>query len=113
MENQDSSSAIAMAGLEVPCIDEQVPVETPDVQSTNVSVDSPIHHHSILSDHQLEVDGVIYRELKTLNRVVTPGVAEARLICRPNLHQFNDRNLTLDQPVKVGRSDARAGATLV
>ena len=70
MENQDSSSAIAMAGLEVPCIDEQVPVETPDVQSTNVSVDSPIHHHSILSDHQLEVDGVIYRELKTLNRVV-------------------------------------------
>ena len=27
-------------------------------------------HHSVLSDHQLEVDGVIYRELKTLNRVV-------------------------------------------
>ena len=27
-------------------------------------------HHSVLSDHQLEVDGVIYRELKTLDRVV-------------------------------------------
>ena len=56
MENQDSSSAIV----------EQVPVENPDVQSTDVSVDSPIRHPSVLSDHQLEVDGVIYRELKTL-----------------------------------------------
>jgi hypothetical protein len=27
-------------------------------------------HHSVLSDHQLEVDGVIYRELKSLDRVV-------------------------------------------
>ena len=27
-------------------------------------------HHSVLSDYQLEVDGVIYRELKTLNHVV-------------------------------------------
>ena len=39
-----------------------------------VVVDAPnrqeISHHSVLSDHQLEVDGVIYRELKTLNRVV-------------------------------------------
>ena len=25
-------------------------------------------HHSILSDHELEVDGVIYHELKSLNR---------------------------------------------
>ena len=55
----------------------------------------------VLSDHQLEVDGVIYRELKTLNRVVTPGVAHAGLICRPNSHPFNDRTLTLDQSVKV------------
>ena len=60
MENHDSSSATV----------EQVPAENPDVQSTDVSVDSPICHHSVLSDHQLEVDGVIYRELKTLNRVV-------------------------------------------
>ena len=28
------------------------------------------HHHNILSDHELEVDGVIYRELKSLNLVV-------------------------------------------
>ena len=57
---------------------EKAPVENPEVQTTDMVattseiavVDSPIHHHSILSDHQLEVDGVIYRELKTLNRVV-------------------------------------------
>ena len=28
------------------------------------------NHHSILSDHEMEVDGVIYRELKSLNLVV-------------------------------------------
>ena len=32
---------------------------------------------------------------------ITPGVAHACLICRPNSHPFNDRTLTLDQPVKV------------
>jgi len=42
---------------------------------------------------------------------ITPGVAHACLICRPNSHPFNDRTLTLDQSVKVGRSVARAGAT--
>ena len=69
MENQDSTL------VQDP---EKVPVENPDVQTTDMVattgditvVDSPIHHHSILSDHQLAVDGVIYRELKTLNRVV-------------------------------------------
>ena len=69
MENQDSTL------VQNP---EKVPVENPDVQTTDMVattgditvVDSPILHHSILSDHQLEVDGVIYRELKTLNRVV-------------------------------------------
>ena len=50
MENQDSCSTL----VEKP---EEVPVEN---QS----------HHSVLSDHQLVVDGVIYRELKTFNRVV-------------------------------------------
>ena len=99
MENQNSSSTNS----------EQVPVENPDVQITDVVailfralaittleasvvattgeitvVDSlttgEITHHSVLSDsldgdtsmsdHQLEVDGVIYREVKTLNRVV-------------------------------------------
>ena len=68
-----------------------------------------MENQSILSDQELKVDGVIYRELKTLNHVVTPGVAHACLFCRPNSHPFNDR--TLDLPVKVGRSDARAGAT--
>merc|ERR1719445_798650 len=36
------------------------------------------------------------------------GVPRASLICRPNSHPFQDRTLTLDQPVKVGRSVARA-----
>ncbi len=39
------------------------------------------------------------------------GVARACLLCRPNSHPFNDRTLALDQPVKVGRSVARARAT--
>jgi len=42
---------------------------------------------------------------------ITPGVAHACLICRPNSHPFNDRTLTLDQAVGVGRSVARARAT--
>ncbi|KAJ3644842.1 hypothetical protein Zmor_022543 [Zophobas morio] len=37
--------------------------------------------------------------------------AKAVLICRPNSHPFQERTLTLDQPVKVGRSVARARAT--
>ncbi|KAJ8968643.1 hypothetical protein NQ314_002203 [Rhamnusium bicolor] len=37
--------------------------------------------------------------------------AKAVLICRPNSHHFQDRTLTLDQPVKVGRSVARAKPT--
>ena len=104
MENEDSSSANVeqvprARGLLYP-----VPVENPDVQTTDVPgvhfyyghlcyecccgpictcgttgelevvqppvMDSSICHHSVLSDHQLEVDGVIYRELKTLDRVV-------------------------------------------
>ena len=74
MENQDSFISNP-ALVEEP---EKAPVENPDVQTSDMVattdeitvVDSPIHHHSILSDHQLEVDGVIYRELKTLNCVV-------------------------------------------
>ena len=53
MKNQDSSSAMV----------EQVPDENPDVQTTDgVATTGEITHHS--------VDGVIYRELKTLHRVV-------------------------------------------
>ena len=71
MENQDSSNALV----------EKVPVENPDVQSIQVVVDAPIwqeiSHHSVLSDHQLEVDGVIYRELKTLNGVISQDGPDA------------------------------------
>uniref|UniRef100_V5G949 Sarcolemmal membrane-associated protein n=1 Tax=Anoplophora glabripennis TaxID=217634 RepID=V5G949_ANOGL len=38
-------------------------------------------------------------------------MAKAILICRPNSHHFQERTLTLDQPVKVGRSVARAKPT--
>lgn len=36
--------------------------------------------------------------------------AKAVLICRPNSHPFQARTLRLDQPIKVGRSVARARA---
>lgn len=37
--------------------------------------------------------------------------AKAIFICRPNSHEFQERTLTLDQPIKVGRSVARAKPT--
>lgn len=37
--------------------------------------------------------------------------AKAILTCRPNSHPFQERTLILDQPVKVGRSVARAKPT--
>ncbi|XP_021916457.1 sarcolemmal membrane-associated protein-like isoform X3 [Zootermopsis nevadensis] len=40
----------------------------------------------------------------------TKMAAKAVLICRPNSHPFQERSLTLDQPVKIGRSVARARA---
>ena len=39
------------------------------------------------------------------------GAPRASLLCRPNSHPFQDRLLGLDQPVKVGRSVARARPT--
>ncbi|XP_076181078.1 sarcolemma associated protein [Ptiloglossa arizonensis] len=41
------------------------------------------------------------------NKMTAKGV----LICRDNSHSFQDRTLTLEQPVKIGRSVARARAT--
>nr|CAD7198669.1 unnamed protein product [Timema douglasi] len=37
--------------------------------------------------------------------------AKAVLICRPNSHPFQERVLSLEQPIKVGRSVARARAS--
>jgi len=42
------------------------------------------------------------------NNVGGGGAPRASLLCRPNSHPFQDRMLSLDQPVKVGRSVARA-----
>lgn len=44
--------------------------------------------------------------------VLNDMYAKAILICRPNSHPFQDRILCLDQPVKVGRSVARARASV-
>lgn len=44
----------------------------------------------------------------TLTREDTSLIPKATLLCRPNSHPFQDRVLQLDQPVKVGRSVARA-----
>jgi len=87
MENQDSSSAVV----------EQVPIENPDVQSTDVSVDSPTRHHSVLSDHQLDVDGVTYRELKTLNCVVIQDGPDAGKDEQVLVHtrSIGDKNYTV------------------
>lgn len=41
------------------------------------------------------------------NKMTAKGV----LICRDNSHPFQERTLTLEQPVKIGRSVARARAT--
>lgn len=40
----------------------------------------------------------------------TEMCAKAVLICRPNSHPFQERTLCLEQPIKVGRSVARARA---
>ena len=38
-------------------------------------------------------------------------MAKAELICQPNSHPFNDRTISLEQAVKIGRSVDRAQAT--
>lgn len=43
-----------------------------------------------------------------INNVNDNRTAQAVLICRPNSHPFQERKLSLDQPVKIGRSVARA-----
>lgn len=52
----------------------------------------------------------------TSNDIIVPlstptMCAKAVLICRPNSHPFQERTLSLEQPVKVGRSVARARAS--
>jgi len=58
-------------------------------------------------DHNLTV---VDRDMpaETNNGGGGSGAPRASLLCRPNSHPFQDRMLSLDQPVKVGRSVARA-----
>ena len=46
-----------------------------------------------------------------MNNANATGMAQAVLLCRPNSHPFNDRTMSLEQAVKVGRSVARARAS--
>ena len=96
MENQDSSNALV----------EKVPVENPDVQVIDAPNRQEISHHSVLSDHQLEVDGVIYRELKTLNRVVIQDGPHAGMDEQVLVHtrSIGDKNYTVKK-IKLQGSD--------
>ena len=55
------------------------------------------HHHNILSDHELEVDGVIYRELKSLNLVVIQDGPDAGKEEQVLVHtrSIGDKNYTV------------------
>ncbi|GLV32945.1 Sarcolemma associated protein [Carabus blaptoides fortunei] len=62
------------------------------------------------------VKNVVNQPPSVVSDILVPLVpptmsAKAVLICRPNSHPFQERTLILDQPVKVGRSVARARAT--
>ena len=56
-------------------------------------------HHSILSDHELEVDGVIYRELKSLDRVVIQDGPDAGKEEQVLVHtrSIGDKNYTVSE----------------
>ncbi|XP_046617769.1 sarcolemmal membrane-associated protein [Neodiprion virginianus] len=49
--------------------------------------------------------------LSTSNTPNNKMAAKAVLICRANSHPFHERTVSLEQPVKIGRSVARARAT--
>merc|ERR1711899_147263 len=55
------------------------------------------------------VDSNVISDMSPESNVLSPtGWPRATLVCRPNSHPFNDRTLSLDQSIKIGRSVARA-----
>lgn len=70
------------------------------------------HHHHHPHNHQEQPDSGSEMLISSdeVNVEKMPH-AKAILSCRPNSHFFQDRTLTLDQPVKIGRSVARTKPT--
>merc|ERR1711981_424243 len=55
------------------------------------------------------VDTSIIHDVSNGSNVLSStGWPRATLVCRPNSHPFQERNLQLDQSIKIGRSVARA-----
>merc|ERR1711899_538579 len=55
------------------------------------------------------VDSNVISDMSPESNVLSPtGWPRATLVCRPNSHPFQERNLQLDQSIKIGRSVARA-----
>lgn len=80
--------------------------ETRSINSINgliMIADSPssVAVIDVDSDNDLAYDNKIAKNGNNM-------VAQAVLICRPNSHPFQERKLSIDQPVKIGRSVARA-----
>lgn len=71
---------------------------------------------AMVVDIRTWVKNVVNQPPSVVTDILVPLVpptmsAKAVLICRPNSHPFQERTLILEQPVKVGRSVARARAT--
>ena len=66
---QDSSFLFEVQEIKSRQLIQIMETQPQEVQPQEVPVENQ-NHHSVLSDHQQLVGGAIYRELKTLNRVV-------------------------------------------
>ncbi|XP_043477592.1 sarcolemmal membrane-associated protein [Leptopilina heterotoma] len=71
---------------------------------------NPTKNATVESDTNLNLTNDLTNSelLITNDKMIAKGV----LICRDNSHLFQDRTLLLDHPMKIGRSVARAKATL-
>ncbi|CAG9812525.1 unnamed protein product [Phaedon cochleariae] len=67
----------------------------------------------VVSDNWVKYDLSYPSQPDNSNAVIATDnmTAKAILTCRPNSHLFQDRTLSLEQPLKVGRSVARAKPT--
>jgi len=63
---------------------------------------------AVLSSHITPLTSPLTPLTATMPAETNGGAPRASLLCRPNSHPFQDRMLSLDQAVKVGRSVARA-----
>ena len=71
-------------------------------------------HHSILSDHELEVDSVIYRELKSLNHVVIqdgPDTGKEKQVL-VHTRSIGDKNYTVKKTNSEGSENEETEAVV-